>query len=75
MKGLFAAALFVGAFAIIPSPTLAESCTWAHGRCLQPRSGACDAACRSYCKGEYRACMATGSFRTRNHSWTGLTKS
>jgi len=75
MRSLLAISLFAGALAFIPSPTLADSCSAAHGRCLQPRAGACDAQCESYCAQERNTCMKTGSFRTRNHKWTGLTKS
>ena len=53
-----------------------SSCSEAHGQCLTPRAGdACDAQCQSYCKSQRAQCMKNGSFKTRNHNWTGLTKS
>jgi hypothetical protein len=53
-----------------------SSCSEAHGQCLTPRAGdTCDAQCQSYCKSQRTQCMKNGSFKTRNHSWTGLTKS
>ncbi|MBI1203137.1 MAG: hypothetical protein GC182_11560 [Rhodopseudomonas sp.] len=53
------------------SPT---SCKDAVAYCLQPQRGACGASCVSYCNAEGRTCRKTGTFKTRNHSWTGLAK-
>ncbi len=69
MKSIFLATALI----LTSAPAFAESCSDAHGRCLQPRGGGvCDASCKSYCKGEKARCMTTGSFNTRNTSRTGL---
>jgi hypothetical protein len=53
-----------------------SSCSEAHSQCLTPRAGdACAAECQNYCKAQRAQCMKNGSFKTRNHNWTGLTKS
>jgi hypothetical protein len=75
MKRWLAVSLFVVGIAFTSSPTWAESCSDAHGRCLQPREGVCDAQCLSYCAQQRKTCLKTGSFRTRNHNLTGLDRS
>lgn len=75
MRSLLAISLFTVSV-LSASPTWAvDSCSAAYGRCLQVRTGVCDAQCKSYCAGERKRCMSTGSFNTRNHSWSGLKRS
>jgi hypothetical protein len=82
LKVLLLAALYgviAGACVLFPTESYSQggpsSCSDAAARCTRPRgSGICDAQCQTYCRGEKVACKATGTFRTRNNSWSGLAK-
>ena len=52
-----------------------DTCSEAGTYCQQPRGGgACDARCMKYCADQTRVCKKTGTFKTRNNTWTGLSK-
>jgi len=60
---------------VLAQPSMAQTnCSEAFAACQKPRDARCDVVCKAYCSKEKKACLKTGSFRTKTQNFTALEK-